>query len=188
MTIGYRVLEEKSMQTVKFRGMVLSLVAVIISSCDSGPSTPPELVQAAALVEHFTTPSVLERSTFPVVIPHGTPKQFVSWLFSQIGTAEWPLTKEQSMRELGDAYVPGIPTLPDGVSYFHTKPDSARGRQIVVKWDDARGVVIVEGYLDPKQPPMLIKEYVLPKVTSTNELARITAQSNIEMGASFQAF
>ncbi|HEY4644482.1 MAG TPA: hypothetical protein VIH68_07165, partial [Bacteroidota bacterium] len=61
------------MQTVKFRGMVLSLVAVIISSCDSGPSTPPELVQAAALVEHFTTPSVLERSTFPVVIPHGTP-------------------------------------------------------------------------------------------------------------------
>ncbi len=175
------------MQTGIFRGAILSLVAGIIVSC-GGSSASPQLEQGARLVEHFTTPSVLERSTFPVVLPHGTPKQFVSWLFSQLGTAEWPLTKEQSLRELGEAYVPGMPTLPDSVFYVHTKPDRGRGKQIVVKWDDGRGIIIVEGYLDPNQSPVLVKEFVLPKVTSMNEMARITVQSNIEMGASFQAF
>ena len=175
------------MQTVIFLRVVSLLFTGIAVSC-SGSSAPTELEQAAMLVEHFTSPSVLEKSTFPVVLPDGTPKQFVSWLFSQIGTAEWPLTEEGAMRELGQPGVPGMPTLPDSVAYHHSKPDTAQGKQIVVKWDDARGVVIVEGYLDPKLPPMFVKEYRLPKVTSTNEMARITAQSNIEMGASFQAF
>ena len=165
---------------------VILLIGGLLSC--SGSSVPPELEQAAALVDHFTTPSVLSRSTFPVVLPNGTPKQFVSWLFSGMGTAEWPLTKEEAMREFGQPGFPGMPTLPDDVEFFHSRPDTGRGKQIVVKWDDVRGIVIVEGYLDPKREPVLLNEYVLPKVTSTNEMARLTAQSNIEMGVSFQAF
>lgn len=175
------------MQTIKFVRVVSLFFTGIAVSC-SGSSAPIELEQAAMLVEYFTAPSVLGNSTFPVVLPDGTPKQFVSWLFSQIGTAEWPLTREEAMREFGQPGLPGMPMLPDSVAYHHSKPDTAQRKQIVVKWDDARGVVIVEGYLDPKQTPVLVKEYRLPKVTSTNEMARITAQSNIEMGASFQAF
>lgn len=168
------------------RTFVIVLVGALISC--SGSAVPPELEQAAGLVGYFTTPSVLSRSTFPAVLPEGTPKQFVSWLFSGMGTSEWPLTREEAMREFGEPGVPGMPTLPDDVAFLHSRPDTSRGKQIVVKWDNGRGMVIVEGYLDPKQEPIFLKEYVLPRVTSTNEMAQLTARSNIEMGASFQAF
>ncbi len=175
------------MNDFSYSRIALLFLTTIAFSC-SDSSVPGDLEQATLLVAHFTTPSVLENSTFPVVLPNGTPKQFVSWLFSQMGVAEWPLTREGAMREFGEPGIPGMPALPDSVAYHHTKPDSTQGKQIVVKWNDERGVVIVEGYLDPKQPPVFVREYVLPKVTSTNEMARITAQSNIETGGSFQAF
>ena len=165
----------------------LMILAGIALSC-SGSSAEPELERAAVLVEHFTTPSVLSNSTFPVVLPDGTPRQFVSWLFSGLGKAEWPLTREESLRDFGEAELPGMPSLPDSVAFLHSRPDTSEGKQIVVTWDDAKGIVIVEGYLDPKLEPVFRKEYVLPKVQSTNEMARMTARSNIEMGASFQAF
>jgi hypothetical protein len=57
-----------------------------------------------------------------------------------------------------------------------------------MKWDDGRGVVILEGYLRPEEPPVLIREIELPHVQSANELARLTAQSHLEMGGTFQAF
>lgn len=175
------------MKTARLQQAFISILAGILFSC-SGSSASPELERAAVLVEHFTTPSVLSNSTFPVVLPDGTPKQFVSWLFSGMGKAEWPLTKAEAIREFGESDLPGMPSLPDGVEFLHSRPDTGRGKQIVVTWNDARGMVIVAGYLDPKQESVYVKEYVLPKVTSTNEVARLTARSNLEMGASFQAF
>jgi len=72
------------MKTARLQQAFISILAGILFSC-SGSSASPELERAAVLVEHFTTPSVLSNSTFPVVLPDGTPKQFVSWLFSGMG-------------------------------------------------------------------------------------------------------
>lgn len=105
-----------------------------------------------------------------------------------MGTAEWPPTRSRAMEDFGEANLPGMPTLPDSVAFIHTMPDTGRGKQIVVSWDDARGVVVVDGYLDPRGEPVLHREYTVPKVMSTNEVARMTARSYLDMSGSYQAF
>ena len=160
----------------------------VFLSCSSEPEVPPELDQASRSIEWSLKPATLAQSTFPVVLPDGTPKQFVSWYFSTLGAAERPGydTGDEMEREMAGAL--GAPLVPDGVSIVHTRPDTAREKQIVLKWDDDRGVVILEGYLIPDELPVLIREIELPRVQSAGELARLTAQSHLEMGGTFQAF
>lgn len=169
---------------------LLMVSSFLISACGE-PSSPPELEQAADFVGWMLAPTNLARSTFPVVLPQGTPKQFVSWLFSTLGTADWPpseSTAKQHPDEAEMARAIGAPLFPDDVRIFHSKTDSSAGKQVVVKWDDGRNVVIVEGYIDPSQTPVLVKEWELPRVHSTSEVARLAAQSHLEMGGTYQAF
>jgi len=39
------------------------------------------------------------------------------------------------------------------------KPDMDKGQQVVVRGDDERQMMIVEGYLDPQDAPVLVKEW-----------------------------
>lgn len=166
----------------------LAVCAFLFISCSDESAAPPDLDQASRSVEWSLKPSTLAQSTFPVVLPQGTPKQFVSWYFSTLGAAERPGsdTGDEMEREMAGAL--GAPLVPQGISIVHTRPDTSRRKQIVMKWDDDRGVVILEGYLQPDEPPVLIREIELPRVQSANELARLTAQSHLEMGGTFQAF
>lgn len=167
------------------------ILVFLLLSCAGGESAPPELEQASDFIAWMLAPVNLSRSTYPVVLPDGTPKQFVSWLFSTMGVAEWPPDEAMAKQHPDEAEMAraiGSPLLPTGVRFVHTRPDSSAGKQLVLKWDDARNVVIAEGYLDPSQPPVLTKEWTLPKVQSTNEMARMVAQSHLEMGGSYQAF
>lgn len=159
------------------------LTAFTLLACSSGGNVPPELEKAAAVVEATLKPAALEQSSFPVVLPNGTPREFVSWYFSTLGIAEWPPHEDDPDAEI----IPGI-KIPRGVSYFHSAPNIESGKQVVVKWDDSSGMVIVEGYTDPQKKPVFVKEWLLPAVTAKNEMARLTAQSLLEQGASFQAF
>lgn len=155
----------------------------------SGESNPPELVQGARVVKWMMAEKNLERSAYAYLLPNGTPRQFVSYLFSSIGSAEWPMEEESNEGiSQEEAQAIRMPLLPKGVRFTHSKPNPSFGKQIVLKWDDARNVVIVEGYLDPTLPPDLTREFTLPKVVSTNPLAKIAAESNLEMGATYQAF
>jgi len=61
-------------------------------------------------------------------------------------------------------------------------------KQIVLTWDDARRMIILDGFLDPEQPSVLHREIELQNVQSNNEMARLTAQSHLEMGGTYQAF
>ncbi|MEX1139915.1 MAG: hypothetical protein WEB33_12090 [Bacteroidota bacterium] len=163
-------------------------LSVFLLSCSSESSVPPELDQASRSIEWSLKPATLAQSTFPVVLPNGTPKQFVSWYFSTLGAAERPGydTGDEMEREMTATL--GATFVPKGVSIVHSKPDTALGKQIVMKWDDDRGVVILEGYLKADEAPVLAREIELPHVQSANELARLTAQSHLEMGGTFQAF
>ena len=46
------------------------------------------------------------------------------------------------------------PISPHNVSFLPLFTDPLKGKQLVVKFDDDRGVVIVDGYLDPNEPPV----------------------------------
>ena len=166
------------------RTVPLCAFVLFIAACSGGSSDiPPELEKAAAVIEVTLKAGALEQSSFPVVLPGGTPRQFVSWYFSDLGAAERPPSEDDPEA----AEIPGI-KMPLGVSFSHTAPRTGIGKQIVLKWDDARGVVIVEGYVDPAKQPVFVKEFSLPQVTAKNEMARLASQSLLEQGASYQAF
>jgi hypothetical protein len=38
-------------------------------------------------------------------------------------------------------------------------PDEDKGQQVVISGDDERQMLIVEGYLDPQDAPVLVKEW-----------------------------
>lgn len=126
---------------------------------------------------------------FPAVLPNGTPRQWVSYYFSTMGSSErLPDEKHATEEDREMARAMRTPLWPAGVAAVHSMPNPSLGKQIVLKWDDARGIVIVEAYLNPSGEPEFVWEIPLPRATSTNELARISAQSQMEMGGTFQSF
>jgi molybdopterin-guanine dinucleotide biosynthesis protein len=85
----------------------------------------------------------------------------------------------------------GMPLIPEGVAFTDRSPKSELGRQIVVRFDDSRDLVIIEGYVDPTQLPVLTveREFRVPTLRpQERELLRQIAESNLQLGASAQAF
>ncbi len=151
---------------------------------------PPDLVKGAKVIGSWLRPRNLSRSAFFVGIPDGKPSQFVSYIFSEMGTAEWSPSEgsgEFSEDEIKAMKQTGLALTPVGVAFVPLKPDKSKGRQIVVKSDDSRGMVIAEGYTDPSKKPVLIKEWKLQKVEPAIGIAEMY-RSNSEMGISNQAF
>lgn len=152
-------------------------------------NTPPELEQAVNAVRYLSAPKQLSRSAFAAAFADGkgTPSQYVSFLFSTMGTAEWPraldANEAQAMRSAG------IPMIPENVLLAPLKPDREAKRkwQLVVRFDNTRGVIIVDGYTNPTQKPLFTQEWPLPKVTPAPGVQEIF-ESQVETGASYQTF
>jgi len=81
----------------------------------------------------------------------------------------------------------GVPLIPKGIRFESRRPNVYGGRQVVVNFDDGRGVVIAECYVDPKESPVLVREYKLVKV-KPSQMAVLTYGANVEMGASDTSF
>jgi hypothetical protein len=168
----------------------LILVVLTLTSCSKDPEYP-DLVRAAATVEQVVAPFFAQKSSFFVVFPNGTPRQFVSWYFSTMGTAEWaPVEGSDEFRpeELEALQRMGMKSRPGDVLYRHTRPDTTTRKQLVLRWDDAEGTVILEGYLDPLQPPVMTRSFKLPKAVVSDQVTRMITESNLEMGMRSQAF
>ena len=117
------------------RVLIPVFASLLFISCSNESDVPPDLDQAARSVEWSLTPMNLSQSTFPVVLPNGTPRQFVSWYFSTLGSAERPGydTGDQMESEMAQAI--GAPLVPTGISIVHTRPDTSRQKQIVLTWE-----------------------------------------------------
>jgi len=104
----------------------------------------------------------------------------VSFLFSDLGAAEWP--PAEGVEE-------GLPgqSLPPNVAVTHAGPDASRAMQVVIRWDDERRMILFEGYADPLEPPVIRRETDLP-VVRPSDAARLAAQGILEMGGRAQAF
>lgn len=133
---------------------------------DYGPKEHPELNRAISAVRYMSAERQLKRTTFRLTYPDGTPEEFVKWMFSPMGLAIWPPVTggvEFSQEEEKMLRKAGQPFFPSGVSIVAMNPDEDKGRQVVVRGDDGRQMMVVEGYLDPKVPPVLVKEWRFSK-------------------------
>lgn len=143
------------------------LIGLTIASCDEKePEEPIELRRAAAVVKYIMEPNHLGRSSFLAVFPEGKPSDFVVWMFSTFGTAEWPPREDGDPMELEQAKSIRMPVIPKDVTLTPREPDPEKGKQIVIKSDDPRGLIIVEGYLNPHEPPSLRREWKLINMKS----------------------
>jgi hypothetical protein len=130
-----------------------------------------ELEQAADVIQYMAVPANVARSMFMSTEPTGIPSEFVDYLFSGLGSAEWPdsasyAEHESLAREQANAV--GAPLVPSNVAFVPHDLDGAKGRQIVVSADDANGMIILEGYIDPYADPVLHREieFRLPQIDS----------------------
>ncbi len=152
-------------------------------------NTSPELEQAASVVRYLSSPKQLSRSAYAAAFAegNGAPSKYVSYLFSTMGSAEWPRAVDnneaQAMRSAG------IPILPDNVALVPLTPKQGVGRkwQLVVRFDNARGVIIVDGYGDPTQNPLFTQEWPLPQVAPAPGVQE-TFESQVETGVPYQSF
>jgi len=145
------------------RVLALACVASLSATC-SGSDAPADLQQGAEVIAQMLAPRHLRRSMFLAVHREGRPSQLVDYLFSTRGSAEWPDPEAAGAADpmlAEQARAIGMSLLPAGVAFTAGSPKSDLGRQIVVRSDDARNAVIVEGYVDPSEPPVLRVEYVL---------------------------
>lgn len=129
-----------------------------------GPEKDADLHRGIQVVRYLSSPKSLRLSSFLAVFPEGKPSQFVQWMFSTLGTAEWPPSEEtapQGSMEAEQAKAIGAPTLPRGVAIVPRARNAASGRQVVVKADDARGLLIAEAFDAAGGDPLLIQKWPL---------------------------
>jgi hypothetical protein len=160
----------------------------VLAACSR--DAPPALTHGAEVIHYLLLPATLSRSAFSAGFPDGKPSQFVSYVFSDIGAAEWPTSEEWANdAERAEMKAAGIPMPPRGVEFVPLSPDPKKGMQLVVRHDDGRGMVIVEGYEDPAKSkrPVLVREWPLPKVQPAPGV-EAAYQSNLQMGMRAQAF
>lgn len=83
----------------------------------------------------------------------------------------------------------GTPVMPKDVAIVPLQPnlEEKRKRQLVVRYNDSRGVIIVDGYTDPTQKPVFTREWTLPTV-APGPGVRELFESQVETGIAYQTF
>jgi len=156
-------------------------LAAVLTAC-SMQSTPPDIEQAAKSMKRMLAPSNLSRSAFYVAYPNGGPSKYITYLFSPMGTAEWPLSEDNLEGLSGaDLRAGGITPLPKGVAIVAHQPQAGKGKQLVLSADDTRGVVVARGYLSGNEEPVLTEEWELKKVEPAPGV-KAMYRSNLDMG------
>ena len=172
---------------------LLPVLVSILAGCFGSP-VPEDLRQGASVISSMAAPRHLRQSMFLGLFPDGTPSQFVSFLFSSLGAAEWPESESSAVRDpvfREQASAIGMPLRPDGVAFTDRWPKAKLGRQIVVRFDDRRSLLIIQGYVHPARPPVLVieQEFRVPALRpQESELLRRLAESHLELGGTAQAF
>lgn len=125
-------------------------------------SDHPQLERAVRAVRYLSAPRQIQRSSFLVVYPEGRPSDFVKWMFSPMGTAEWPPAEDSvDPVTLEQAKSIRMPVIPANTRIVPEKPSEEKLRQVVVQADDTRGMLMVEAYEDPGRPPVFTREWPL---------------------------
>ena len=139
------------------------LTGLLHAGCGSSSPPPPELEKGVAVIQYFSSPRYLNQSMFAATSATWKPSELVSYIFSDMGAAEWPPGENASAMEKEQARAARTPLIPADVRLVPLRPDARYQKQVVVKADDARGKVMVEGYVDPAKKPVLTREWDMPR-------------------------
>ena len=142
--------------------LVTATLFALAVACSGSSEPPPDLVAAAAVVGYLASPRYIEISMYSATVETGTPSEFVSYLFSDMGASERP-EPARPEESGGDGKRGGPPSWPAGIGYYPHKPDFRGGRQVVVVLDDARRIIVAEGYVDPAGKPVLRREFAMAR-------------------------
>lgn len=142
------------MKPLPFASLACGLV--LLSCSSPAPPVDPQLRQAMASVRYMTGHRFLSQSAFAGTDPNAKPSDFVTYIFSDFGVPEWPIALDDFERDQLKAA--GIPALPEGVALVPMRADPSIGLQVVLRADDAAGLVIAEAYEDPAAEPVLVLE------------------------------
>lgn len=166
--------------------LLFIVVPLFLLGCRSSENAvPPELEQAAAIIERFASPIRLSNSMFAAAYPECKATQFVHYLFSDLAAAELPMGESMGDEmDRAQAQASGMPLWPDSVAMSENVPDPSAGLQIVLTGDDTKNTVTIALYTDPKSAPAASREVTVPKVIAS-EMAQAFFRSNVEMGARY---
>ena len=166
--------------TVTGRLLAALAMTLMLAGCGSpGSDAPDDIRQAAAALKGTSSPRMLTRSAFYVAYPDGKPSDYVSYVFSTMGSAEMPYAfdeyEAEQMRSIGQT------VWPSTVALVANERDNTEDRQLVISADDARGVLIARGYVRGSPDPVLETEWELKKVTPAPGIREMW-ESNVQMG------
>jgi len=141
----------------------MMLVMLFITACGEVGKSDAELEQAASAIKTMIRPNNLARSSFSVTQNEGKPSEYISFFFSTLGSAEWPVAMDPMEEEQFKSI--RQPTIPHTVHVIAHEPDPAKAgtKQLVLRADDARGVLIVDGYVDPLGTAIFSREWVFKR-------------------------
>lgn len=158
----------RSREFLRFKGLLLGVGLFFflgLVGCDqSSLQTDKSLFKAVFSVKKMTSKRFISRTGF-MALSSKKPSDYVSYLFSTAGMAEWPPSEgsEKSL-EMQQAKSIGDTPLPAGVKIVPYKVETNSGKQIVVMPDDKKWEIVVEAYIDPRNPAVFKKSWAFPKL------------------------
>lgn len=150
----------KGMAAIVPLGLVILCLALLATLPACAPAVPGDLQQAVAVAQYMASPRWLGRTAFPESAPEDPkPSDFVRYVFSDFGVAEWPMALDP--REEEQLRATRTPVLPPTVSLVPNAPSMEHGRQVVLRPDDAAGVLHIVAYEHPQMDPVMEVEQVI---------------------------
>lgn len=140
---------------------IMLLLSLLISSSGLGGCTPaeeikdPELKQTLAYVRYLTSHRFRRQSAFSYSYPDQRPSEFVRYLFSTIGSAEWVVTGDPDEAEQLKSI--RVPVPASNVAITNQWLPEAE-RQLVLKGNDQNNEIIVEAYMKDRKIPIFTEE------------------------------
>ena len=166
--------------------LLLAGVSAAFSFLKPDGPLDPELRQAVSVVRHMAQPQHLSRSAFGAVLPHQQPNEWVSYLFSEMGAAEWPMRDDWADDTVVEQHQAiGAPLTPGAGRFVPWKRDRSAGKQLVVAGDDVTGEIELTAFLDPDEEPVWTARFELPEVIPEPLATRIAA-SNRDLGMRYR--
>lgn len=166
--------------------LMMVLMVGLLSMWTGCTQVPDDIDQTMRAFTAMTSPMGMQKSMFYVAYPNGTAKDYANYLFSGMGTSEWPpvegsLELEPEMAE--SVKMAGMVVLPAGVAVVPQQPDLARGKQVVISYDEKENALVLSGYVNPAENPVEVRKTKIPKVQPSPE-ARLFYEARVEMGDS----
>lgn len=169
-----------------FCATALLLVSPGLISCIK--NEPRDLAKSATCVQWMLKKSNFSRTAFALRFPDGEPSEYVDYLFSPLGMNDWPYSEnyvEMDPMGLEEANSIRMPISPASVDFVARRVDPEKSRQLVLRFDDKRDLIILEGYEDPADEPVLYRElsFTVPPIDpQARMILEITLEANEDMG------